>query len=95
MVDWHVTAVLRRNIFVSFVVNDSKSGRSQLTMDRYVAMHAMQEDSGVHSHDHSSGMNGYSDGSPAHQRKSKGPQMRDTLATVAGMMIPLLAQMGH
>lgn len=61
----------------------------------YVAMHAMQEDSGVHSHDHSSGMNGYSDGSPAHQRKSKGPQMRDTLATVAGMMIPLLAQMGH
>ncbi|PNP49716.1 hypothetical protein THARTR1_09484 [Trichoderma harzianum] len=61
----------------------------------YVAMHAMQEDSGVHSHDHSPGMNGYSDGSPAHQRKSKGPQMRDTIATVAGMLIPLLAQMGH
>lgn len=93
--DGHVTAVLRRNIFVSFVVNDSKSGRSRLMMGRYVAMHAMQEDSGAHSHEHSSGMNGYSDGNSAHQRKSKGPQMRDTIATVVGMLIPLLAQMGH
>jgi zinc transporter 9 len=56
-------------------------------------MHAMQEDSG--SHEHSSGANGYSDGGPAHQRKSKGPQMRDTIATVVGMAIPLLAQLGH
>ncbi|EHK18761.1 uncharacterized protein TRIVIDRAFT_193860 [Trichoderma virens Gv29-8] len=61
----------------------------------YVAMHAMQEDGSVHSHDHSSGVNGYSDGNSAHQRKSKGPQMRDTLATVVGMLIPLLTQMGH
>ncbi|PTB67825.1 Zinc/iron permease [Trichoderma citrinoviride] len=61
----------------------------------YVAMHAMQEDGGAHSHDHGSGINGYSDGSSAHQRKAKGPQMRDTLATVAGMMIPLVAQLGH
>lgn len=58
-------------------------------------MHAMQEDSGVLSHDHGSGANGYSEGNAAHQRKSKGPQMRDTIATVVGMMIPLLAQMGH
>ncbi|KAL7930505.1 ZIP zinc transporter domain-containing protein [Trichoderma chlorosporum] len=61
----------------------------------YVAMQAMQEDGGAHSHDHGSGMNGYSDGNSAHQRKSKGPQMRDTLATVVGMLVPLLAQMGH
>ncbi|KAL7900893.1 ZIP zinc transporter domain-containing protein [Trichoderma sp. SZMC 28014] len=61
----------------------------------YVAMHAMQEDSGSHSHEHGSGMNGYSDGNSAHQRKSKGPQMRDTIATVVGMGIPLLAQLGH
>ncbi|RFU72987.1 zip metal ion transporter [Trichoderma arundinaceum] len=60
----------------------------------YVAMHAMQEDSGAHN-DHGSGMNGYSDGNAAHQRKSKGPQMRDTIATVVGMLIPLLAQLGH
>ncbi|KAM0255746.1 hypothetical protein ACHAQJ_005416 [Trichoderma viride] len=61
----------------------------------YVAMQAMQEDSGAHSHEHGSGMNGYSDGGPAHQRKPKGPQMRDTIATVVGMAIPLLAQLGH
>lgn len=66
-----------------------------LTIGRYVAMHAMQEDGGPHSHDHGSGMNGYSDGSSVHQRKAKGPQMRDTLATVVGMMIPLVAQLGH
>ncbi|KAL7948281.1 ZIP zinc transporter domain-containing protein [Trichoderma barbatum] len=61
----------------------------------YVAMHAMQEDSGAHGHEHGSGQNGYSEGNSAHQRKSKGPQMRDTIATVVGMLIPLLAQMGH
>lgn len=62
---------------------------------RYVAMHAMQEDGSSHSHDHGSGMNGYSDGNAIHQRKAKGPQMRDTIATVVGMCIPLLAQLGH
>ncbi|KAM0461801.1 hypothetical protein ACHAO4_000986 [Trichoderma viride] len=61
----------------------------------YVAMQAMQEDSGSHSHEHGSGTNGYADGNSAHQRKSKGPQMRDTIATVVGMGIPLLAQLGH
>lgn len=61
----------------------------------YVAMQAMQEDTGAHSHDHGTGMNGYSDGNSAHQRKAKGPQMRDTIATVVGMGIPLLAQLGH
>ncbi|KAL6901756.1 ZIP zinc transporter domain-containing protein [Trichoderma evansii] len=60
----------------------------------YVAMHAMQEDT-AHSHEHGSGMNGYSEGNSANQRKPKGPQMRDTIATVVGMGIPLLAQLGH
>jgi len=57
----------------------------------YVAMHAMQEDS---HQDHSySGSNGYTDGAP--QRKPPKPQMRDTLAAVGGMLIPLLTQIGH
>ncbi|KAM0303604.1 hypothetical protein ACHAPM_003173 [Fusarium culmorum] len=59
----------------------------------YVAMHAMQEDSGSHQHDH--GLNGYADSSVTTQRKPKGPQMRDTLATVGGMLVPLLTQFGH
>ncbi|KAF5023757.1 hypothetical protein F66182_4190 [Fusarium sp. NRRL 66182] len=59
----------------------------------YVAMHAMQEDSGPHTHDH--GLNGYADGTSTAQRKPKGPQMRDTLATIGGMLIPLLTQFGH
>jgi len=57
----------------------------------YVAMHAMQEDSHQdHSH---SGLNGYIDGVP--QRKPPKPQMKDTLAAVGGMLIPLLTQIGH
>jgi zinc transporter 9 len=54
-------------------------------------MHAMQEDSG--NHDHSSS-NGYAEGGGA-QRKQPKPQMRDTLAAVGGMLIPLITQIGH
>ncbi|RAL64192.1 hypothetical protein DID88_002085 [Monilinia fructigena] len=54
----------------------------------YVAMHAMQEDSGVHGHEHTNS-NGYLEGSLS-QRKQAKPQMRDTLAAVGGMLIPLL-----
>lgn len=61
-----------------------------LKASRYVAMHAMQEDSG---HDHSIS-NGYTDGSSS-LRKQTRPQMRDTLAAVGGMLIPLLTQIGH
>jgi zinc transporter 9 len=53
-------------------------------------MHAMQEDAG--NYDHSSS-NGYADGGS--QRKQPKPQMRDTLAAVGGMLIPLLTQIGH
>ncbi|CAG8958008.1 hypothetical protein HYFRA_00000351 [Hymenoscyphus fraxineus] len=58
----------------------------------YVAMHAMQEDSG-HEHQHSTS-NGYSDGGSSQRNKPK-PQMRDTFAAVGGMLIPLLTQIGH
>ncbi|KAF4967807.1 hypothetical protein FSARC_4699 [Fusarium sarcochroum] len=61
----------------------------------YVAMHAMQEDSGAHSHAHDHGLNGYAESNAAAQRKPKGPQMRDTLATIGGMLVPLLTQFGH
>ncbi|KAH8169641.1 ZIP zinc transporter domain-containing protein [Sarocladium implicatum] len=60
----------------------------------YVAMHAMQEDAG--SHDHGHGANGFTDaaaGTPA-AKKQQGPRMQDTLATVVGMLLPLLAQLG-
>jgi len=56
-------------------------------------MHAMQEDNGSQAHDHHGGMNGYQESGSA-QRKPK-PQVRDTLATVAGMLLPLLTQFGH
>lgn len=56
-------------------------------------MHAMQEDSGVHSHEHTNS-NGYLEGGLS-QRKQAKPQMRDTLAAVGGMLIPLLTQFGH
>lgn len=59
---------------------------------RYVAMHAMQEDSPAHEHPTS---NGYGENGMASQRKQRGPQMRDTFAAVGGMLIPLLTQFGH
>jgi zinc transporter 9 len=60
-------------------------------------MHAMQEDAGAHDH---SSSNAYTEGRyPAEgsgsQRKQPKPQMRDTLAAVGGMLIPLLTQIGH
>lgn len=56
-------------------------------------MHSMQEDHAAHgAHDHHGGANGYADST---QRKSARPQMRDTLATVGGMLLPLLMQVGH
>lgn len=58
-------------------------------------MHAMQEDGGSHGHDHGSGTNGYADGASVSRQKPKGPQMRDTVATVVGMFLPLLMQFGH
>lgn len=62
---------------------------------RYVAMHAMQEDSSSHSHESHPPSNGYAEGTQSAQRKPKGPEIRDTLATVAGMLLPLLTQFGH
>ncbi|KAK1831753.1 Zinc/iron permease [Podospora conica] len=66
----------------------------------YVAMHAMQEDSNPqgsdHHHGNGVGGGGYQDGvGNSAQRKQAKPQMRDTLATVGGMMLPLLTQFGH
>ncbi|KAK1970358.1 ZIP zinc transporter [Colletotrichum sublineola] len=59
----------------------------------FVAMHAMQEDSSSAKHEHG-GTNGYSDGGGV-QKVQQRPQMRDTFATVAGMLLPLLTQFGH
>ncbi len=57
-------------------------------------MHAMQEDALPNqAHDHHGG-SGYPDPSNG-QRKQTKPQMRDTLATVGGMLLPLLTQFGH
>ena len=47
------------------------------------------QDSG---HSHGEGMDGYTDVS---QKRDNGPQVRDTLATVGGMLLPLLTQIGH
>jgi solute carrier family 39 (zinc transporter), member 9 len=54
-------------------------------------MHAAQEDGS--SHDHSI-TNGYVDGTPSHRKQAR-PQMRDTFAAVAGMLLPLLTQFGQ
>ncbi|KAI1487481.1 Zinc/iron permease [Biscogniauxia mediterranea] len=61
----------------------------------YVAMHAMQEGDMPSSHDVGLGTNGYTDSTSIAQRKHTHPQMRETLATIIGMLLPLLTQFGH
>ncbi|KAI1330315.1 Zinc/iron permease [Xylariaceae sp. FL0255] len=61
----------------------------------YVAMHAMQETETLSSHDIGPGVNGYADGGNSSQRKNTHPQMRETFATMIGMLLPLLTQYGH
>lgn len=55
---------------------------------RYVAMHAMQEESGHH--DGPVNADGYGE-----RKQPTGPRMRETLMTVVGMFLPLLTQIGH
>jgi hypothetical protein len=98
-VDGDVAFVFCWNVFVSFFSHFTPLSplRSRVNnLCRYVAMHAMQEDA---SHDHFShsisNSNGYAEGGSGSQRKAPKPQMRDTLAAVGGMLIPLLTQLGH
>lgn len=95
--DGHATFVLRWNFFVSITFPDMMEISLLFSIAnnyRYVAMHAMQEDSSAdHSHSSMNGSNGYSDSGI--QRKAPKPQMRDTLAAVGGMLLPLLTQLGH
>ena len=98
MVDRSVTIIFWRNVFVSVTIPII----SLLTFTysyfkhRYVAMHSMQEDDQGHSgHDENPG-NGYLDGN--HRRDSRqksGRSLRLVLAAVAGMLLPLLTQIGH
>lgn len=88
MVDWHVVIIFCWHFFVR---PDGKTFMSwMLTILRYVAMHAMQDDSANHDHPAS---NGFTD--PGLQRKHPRPQMRDTFAAVAGMLLPMLTQLSH
>ena len=58
-------------------------------------MHAMQEDAGSHDHSHGHGANGFTDAAAgAAAKQQQGPRMQDTMATVVGMLLPLLAQLG-
>lgn len=65
-----------------------------LTDSRYVAMHAMEENSSSHSHDHSPQANGYMEANTNNPPKATGPTLRDTLATTVGMLVPLVTQIG-
>lgn len=61
---------------------------------RYVAMHTIQ-DSEHDTHDDTN--DGYANGHGFNAAKGEGqaPQLRETLLTVVGMLLPLLAQIGH
>ena len=97
MVDWRTLTILWRDIFVSIIPCKLLTNCSfnPLFNCRYVAMHAMQDDHSQSGHDESHG-NGYLDGS--HRRDSRpksGKSLQLVLAAVAGMLLPLLTQIGH
>jgi len=60
----------------------------------YVAMHAMQEENHSVGYDSHSSGNGYAESGGSHKKQAK-LEMRDTLATVVGFMLPLLTRFGH
>lgn len=91
MVDRHAPTVFGRNFSVGLVLSPLLLALTNC--NSYVAMHAMQEGESP-SHDIASGVNGYADGSVS-QRKHAHPQMKETLATMIGMLLPLLTQLGH
>jgi hypothetical protein len=93
MVDRHATTFFSRDLSVSLQPSTLFCLVHLTDSASYVAMHAMQEGE-LSSHDVGSGANGYSDGSMS-QRKHAHPQMRETLATMVGMLLPLLTQFGH
>lgn len=66
----------------------------------YVAMHTMQENGGEH--DHGEQANGYAgvpmdmyESQSSAPRQKEGGGLTDTLACVAGMLLPMLTQFGH
>lgn len=61
-------------------------------LDRYVAMHTMQEN-GPSSTSRESAVNGYGDVRDSQSRPDK--SMRDLIASVIGMILPLFLQIGH
>ncbi len=58
-------------------------------------MHAMQEEHNPPAHEHHSSGNGYAENGAAAQKRQSKPQMRDTIATMIGILLPLLTQFGH
>lgn len=59
----------------------------------YVAMHAMQDDAAQQDH---STLNGFGEGGGGGMvRRGGKPVLRDTVASVVGMLIPLVTQVGH
>ena len=58
-------------------------------------MHAMQEENQLAGHDHSPNGNGYAESGGASHRRQGKLQMRDTLVTVGGFLLPLLTRFGH
>ncbi len=58
-------------------------------------MHAMQEYNGAQRNEQHSSIGSYDNGGSAIPRKTAHPQMRDTVGTVGGMLLPLLTQFGH
>ena len=66
-----------------------------LTDHSYVAMHTMQE--GQHSHETTNGAleNGYAESYAQQSPKNEGLNLSDILMTVAGMLLPMLTQIGH
>ncbi|KAL2164663.1 hypothetical protein VTH06DRAFT_3880 [Thermothelomyces fergusii] len=61
----------------------------------YVAMHAMQEENIPAGYDHNSSGNGYAESGGSAPRRKANLELRDTLATVVGFMLPLLTRFGH
>jgi hypothetical protein len=93
VVDRNSLALLGWDLLVSTAIRPPRFDNELADRDRrYVAMHTMQEND-PSSAPNESYVNGYVDGRDTSQRSKK--SMRDLVASVIGMILPLLLQVGH
>lgn len=92
MADRNASTIFCRHVLVSVSQFNVCLFVAMANLYRYVAMHTMQEN-GPDSTSRESQVNGYGDARDGPPKSDR--PMRDLIASVVGMILPLFLQIGH